>query len=123
METALSATLILYWMKTTNMPIIWKARHFILGLGFKVLLANRVGTLWNEVCTIGFESISTPLAWLGSLAYSMQLYFDFCGYSLMAIGLGKMLGFTIPELGQRDTPKDADDPESESGSTDYRESL
>ena len=49
------------------------------------------------MCTIGFESISTPLAWLGSLAYSMQLYFDFCGYSLMAIGLGKMLGFTIPE--------------------------
>lgn len=72
-------------------------KTFILGLGFKVLLANRVSTLWNEVCTIGFESISTPLAWLGSLAYSMQLYFDFCGYSLMAIGLGKMLGFTIPE--------------------------
>ena len=72
-------------------------KTFILGLGFKVLLANRVGTLWNEVCTIGFESISTPLEWLGSLAYSMQLYFDFCGYSLMAIGLGKMLGFTIPE--------------------------
>ena len=72
-------------------------KTFILGLGFKVLLANRVGTLWNEVCTIGFESISTPLAWLGSLAYSMQLYFDFCGYSLMAIGLGKMLGFTLPE--------------------------
>lgn len=72
-------------------------KTFILGLGFKVLLANRVGTLWNEVCTIGFESISTPLAWLGSLAYSMQLYFDFCGYSLMAIGLGKMLGFIIPE--------------------------
>ena len=46
---------------------------------------------------IGFESISTPLAWLGSLAYSMQLYFDFCGYSLMAIGLGETLGFTIPE--------------------------
>ena len=72
-------------------------KTFILGLGFKVLLANRVGTLWNEVCTIGFESISTPLAWLGSLAYSMQLYFDFCGYSLMAIGVGIMLVFTIPE--------------------------
>lgn len=72
-------------------------KTFIIGLGFKVLLANRIGTLWNEVCTIGFESISTPLAWLGSLAYSMQLYFDFCGYSLMAIGLGDMLGFTIPE--------------------------
>lgn len=72
-------------------------KTFIIGLGYKVILANRIGTLWNDICTIGFESISTPLAWLGSLAYSMQLYFDFCGYSLMAIGLGDMLGFTIPE--------------------------
>lgn len=72
-------------------------RSFILGLGYKVILANRIGLLWNEVCTIGYASISTPLAWLGALAYSLQLYFDFCGYSLMAIGLGKMLGFYIPE--------------------------
>lgn len=72
-------------------------KTFILGLGYKVILANRIGTLWNEVCTIGYESISTPLAWLGALAYSMQLYFDFCGYSLMAIGLGEMLGFQMPE--------------------------
>lgn len=69
---------------------------FILGLGVKVILANQIGTLWNEVCMIGFESISTPLAWLGAAAYSMQLYFDFWGYSLMAIGLGKMLGFHMP---------------------------
>lgn len=69
---------------------------FIIGLGYKVIIANRIGTLWNEVCTIGFESISTPLAWLGAFAYSMQLYFDFCGYSMMAIGLGEMLGFRIP---------------------------
>ena len=71
-------------------------KTFIIGLGYKVILANRIGTLWNEVCTIGFESISTPLAWLGALAYAMQLYFDFCGYSLMAIGLGKMIGFSMP---------------------------
>lgn len=71
-------------------------KTFIIGLGYKVIIANRIGTLWNEVCTIGFESISTPLAWLGAFAYSMQLYFDFCGYSLMAIGLGEMLGFPIP---------------------------
>lgn len=71
-------------------------KTFIIGLGYKVIIANRIGTLWNEVCTIGFESISTPLAWLGALAYSMQLYFDFCGYSLMAMGLGDMLGFKIP---------------------------
>lgn len=72
-------------------------KTFIVGLGYKVILANRIGILWNEICTIGFESISTPLAWLGSLAYSMQLYFDFCGYSLMAIGLGQMLGFHMPQ--------------------------
>lgn len=70
---------------------------FIWGLAYKVILANRIGTLWNDVCTIGYESISTPLAWLGALAYAMQLYFDFCGYSLMAIGLGDMLGFRMPE--------------------------
>lgn len=69
---------------------------FILGLGSKVILANQIGTLWNEVCMIGYESISTPLAWLGAAAYSLQLYFDFLGYSLMAIGLGKMLGFDMP---------------------------
>ena len=71
-------------------------KTFILGLGSKVILANQIGTLWNEVCMIGYESISTPLAWLGAVAYSMQLYFDFWGYSLMAIGLGKMLGFHMP---------------------------
>lgn len=72
-------------------------KTFIIGLGYKVIIANRIGTLWNEVCTIGFESISTPLAWLGAVAYSLQLYFDFWGYSVMAIGLGDMLGFSMPE--------------------------
>lgn len=71
-------------------------REFTIGLGFKVLLANRVGGLWTEVQTIGYESISTPLAWLGLLAFSLQIYFDFCGYSLMAKGLGTMMGFKIP---------------------------
>lgn len=70
---------------------------FIVGLGYKVILANRIGILWNEIQTIGFLSISTPLAWLGALAYSLQLYFDFCGYSYMAIGLGKILGFEMPQ--------------------------
>lgn len=72
-------------------------RVFTIGLGFKVLLANRIGSLWSEIGAIGYESISTPLAWLGSVGYSLQLYFDFYGYSLMAIGLGRMLGFRLPE--------------------------
>mgnify|MGYP005888294041 FL=1 len=71
-------------------------RVLIIGLGAKVIIADRIGMLWNNVQTIGFNSISTKLAWLGAIAYSMELYFDFSGYSMMAIGLGKMLGFQIP---------------------------
>ena len=74
---------------------------FILGLGSKVLIANNVGALWTEIEAIGagegFLSISTPLAWMAVFAYSLQIYFDFSGYSLMAIGLGKMLGFEFPK--------------------------
>ena len=71
-------------------------RTLIIGLASKVILADRIGTLWNSVQTIGFNSISTQLAWIGAAAYSMELYFDFAGYSMMALGLGKMLGFKIP---------------------------
>ncbi|SDK59482.1 alginate O-acetyltransferase complex protein AlgI [Sarcina sp. DSM 11001] len=66
---------------------------FIMGLAMKVLIADRLGMLWNEIIKIGFESISTPLAWIGAAGYSLELYFDFWGYSLMAGGLGLMLGF------------------------------
>lgn len=69
---------------------------FVFGLGLKVLLANPLGKLWSQTLAIGFESVSTPLAWMSIIAYSFQLYFDFFGYSLMAIGLGKMLGFELP---------------------------
>ena len=69
---------------------------FVLGLSYKVLLADRISGLWNNIQTIGFVSISSPLAWLGAIGFSLQLYFDFQGYSLMAIGLGKMLGFQFP---------------------------
>ncbi|MBC8584164.1 MBOAT family O-acyltransferase [Youxingia wuxianensis] len=70
---------------------------FIRGLASKVLLANNIGALWSEVETLGAANISTPLAWLGILAFTLQIYFDFSGYSLMAIGLGKALGFTFPQ--------------------------
>lgn len=70
---------------------------FTVGLAAKVLLADRIGLLWREVQVAGFESISTPMAWLAAIAYSMKIYFDFCGYSLMAAGLGQMLGFSFPE--------------------------
>lgn len=70
---------------------------FIFGLGLKVLLANPIGKLWSQTLAIGFESVSTPLAWMALFAYSFQIYFDFFGYSLMAVGLGKMLGFKLPK--------------------------
>ncbi len=72
-------------------------REFTIGLSLKVLIANRVGGLWSQIGSIGYESISCPLAWLGIFSYSFQIYFDFYGYSLMAKGLGRMMGFTFPD--------------------------
>ena len=70
---------------------------FIIGLGRKVLLANQLAGLWDDLHTVGYDSISTPAAWMGIFAYSMQLYFDFSGYSQMAIGMGLMFGFHFPQ--------------------------
>lgn len=83
--------------KITAQSAFHGAGIFIFGLGLKVLLANPIGKLWTQAQTIGFESLSTPLAWLAVIAYSFQIYFDFFGYSLMASGLGRMLGFKIPK--------------------------
>lgn len=68
----------------------------ILGLSMKVILANNLGGLWAQPAVTGYENISTPAAWIALTAYAMQLYLDFYGYSLMAIGIGKMLGFDLP---------------------------
>ncbi len=70
---------------------------FVIGLGMKVLLADRLAILWNDLQMIGFQSISTALAWFGAFGYSLRLYFDFWGYSLMASGLMVMLGFDFIE--------------------------
>ncbi len=68
---------------------------FAIGLSFKVLLADQLAYLWVVLERIGFDYISTPLAWLGAVGYSLQLYFDFHGYSLMAMGLGRMLALPV----------------------------
>ena len=68
---------------------------FCIGLAYKVLLADQLAYLWVVLERIGFEYISTPLAWLGAVGYSLQLYFDFHGYSLMATGLGRMLALPV----------------------------
>ena len=71
-------------------------KTFIIGLSLKMLLANTFGTLWNQVQTAGVSAASVPMVWLGALGYTFQIYFDFQGYSMMAMGLGEMLGFRIP---------------------------
>lgn len=80
---------------------------FVFGLAKKVLLADGVNMLWADIVGtysdgrivaegIGLANASTPLAWLGVIAYALYIYNDFSGYSLMGIGLGKMLGFDFP---------------------------
>ncbi len=82
---------------------------FTFGLAKKVLLADTISALWLDIigtysssgvqtgAAIGLANASTPLVWLGVIAYSLQLYFDFSGYSLMGIGMGRMLGFDFPQ--------------------------
>jgi alginate O-acetyltransferase complex protein AlgI len=70
---------------------------FSLGLGKKVLIANTVGNYADFVFNNQFTSLSASTAWVGILCYTFQIYFDFSGYSDMAIGLAKMLGFRLPE--------------------------
>ncbi len=71
--------------------------RFVIGLCKKVLIANVLALKADEVFNMPIETISTGLAWVGALSYTFQIYFDFSGYSDMAIGIGKMLGFTFPE--------------------------
>lgn len=71
-------------------------QQLILGLALKVLIANRLGGLWSQGAVVGYTGISTPFAWMTLIAYAMQLYFDFYGYSLMAMGIGRMLGYDLP---------------------------
>ncbi|RYM34749.1 MBOAT family protein [Brumimicrobium glaciale] len=72
-------------------------QRFVLGLFKKVIIANTCGELADNIFNSSFDSLDTPTAWLGIIAYSLQIYFDFSGYSDMAIGLGRMFGFKILE--------------------------
>ena len=81
----------------TRYDVIEGFQIFMIGLGKKVLLANRLGSLWTDLQNVGYDAISGKAAWMGIFAYSMQLYFDFSGYSQMAIGMGRMFGFHFPE--------------------------
>jgi len=72
-------------------------RRFSLGLGKKVLIANTLGTVADKIFSQPIAGVDTPVAWIGIIAYTLQIYFDFSGYSDMAIGLAKMFGFDFLE--------------------------
>ncbi|MCL2054604.1 MAG: MBOAT family protein [Oscillospiraceae bacterium] len=70
---------------------------FLKGLAKKVLIANNIGLAWSEIKLMDYGEIPAAVAWLGILAFTFQIYFDFSGYSDMAVGLGEMLGFNFPK--------------------------
>jgi alginate O-acetyltransferase complex protein AlgI len=73
------------------------SQRFIVGLGKKVLLANPTGAVADRVFVLPLSEVDTPIAWLGLVCYAFQIYFDFSGYSDMAIGLGRIFGFEFRE--------------------------
>ncbi len=72
-------------------------RRFVIGLSKKMLISNAVGYVADTVFAMNTSAIDMPLAWFGAVCYTLQIYFDFSGYSDMALGLGAMLGFDFPE--------------------------
>ena len=73
------------------------SKRFIIGLAKKVLIANNMGLIWNQVIATEPGSLSMASAWIGIVAFTFQIYFDFSGYSDMAIGLGRIFGFKYNE--------------------------
>lgn len=71
--------------------------RFVIGLGKKVLLANNIGLLWSQISSMAISELTVMTSWLGVIAFGLQIYFDFSGYSDMAIGLGRMFGFQLLE--------------------------
>ncbi|CDM69893.1 membrane protein [Clostridium bornimense] len=71
--------------------------RFVSGLGKKVLIANNVGLIWEEIISSDLSTISVLSSWIGIIMFALQIYFDFSGYSDMAIGLGNMFGFKFKE--------------------------
>lgn len=71
-------------------------RLFVIGLAQKVLIADKVGEVANSIFSLPVTSLDVCIAWTGAITYSLQIYFDFCGYSFMAIGIGIVLGFRLP---------------------------
>ena len=83
--------------RTTLDDFSYGIKRFITGLAKKVLLANNIGLLWEQISGDSLTALSASEAWIGAAAFAFQIFFDFSGYSDMAIGLGKMLGFRFKE--------------------------
>ena len=77
--------------------VLYGVKRFILGLSKKMLLANTLGAIADQIFSQPVETFSFVTAWVGAIAYSLQLYYDFSGYSDMAIGLGSIFGFKFLE--------------------------
>ena len=87
----------LHERKSDLLQIHYGIRRFIFGLAKKVLLANNIGLVWTTISARDYSTISAMSAWIGIIAFAFQIYFDFSGYSDMAIGLGACFGFQFPE--------------------------
>lgn len=83
--------------RTTRLQFLEGIERFIIGLAKKMIIANQCAFLADGIFSLSGQDLTAPTAWLGAIAYSFQIYFDFSGYSDMAIGLGKMFGFNFPE--------------------------
>lgn len=87
----------LHSRKLSSHQMAFGVERFIIGLAKKVLIANTLGSVTDRVFSTPVVDLSTPMAWLGLAFYTFQIFFDFAGYTDMAIGTGMILGFTIPE--------------------------
>ena len=83
--------------KESHASFYYGWRRFIIGLSKKVLIANALGEIADKIFALPVAEFDAPIAWLGAIAYTFHIYYDFSGYSDMAIGLGSMFGFRIPE--------------------------
>ena len=83
--------------KESSNQIAYGINRFVIGLGKKVLLANSLGYIWSQISSENITELAVLSAWIGIIMFSLQIYFDFSGYSDMAIGLGNMFGFTFNE--------------------------
>lgn len=86
-----------YTRKISSEMILTGFQRFVVGLTKKVMIANVCGAVADRIFTLSESDLTTGTAWIGAIAYTIQIYFDFSGYSDMAIGLARMMGFVFPE--------------------------